>query len=79
MSDDHHSVSLPAYLSFSFLTQILSGALLLIIMLTPQTFLSSKFPEARAGLRPGATDDQIASFEACLEVKIPASLRVLYK
>ena len=80
MSDDQYCVSL-AFLNG--LRLIETGLRFRLLSpsnpSSPQTFLSNQFPEARAGLRPGATDDQIANFETCLDVKLPASLRVLYK
>lgn len=48
-------------------------------MATPQTFLSNHFPEARASLRPGATEEQISNFELHMNVKLPPALRIIYK
>ncbi|KAL1202140.1 F-box protein SKIP16 [Cardamine amara subsp. amara] len=42
-------------------------------------WLSLNFPEAKATLRKGATEDDLQEFETCLKVKLPLPTRLLYR
>ncbi|CAH8354459.1 unnamed protein product [Eruca vesicaria subsp. sativa] len=42
-------------------------------------WLSLNFPEAKATLRKGATEDELEEFESALKVKLPLPTRLLYR
>ena len=44
-----------------------------------QVFLSAHLPDARASLRPGASEADIQTLEAALGISMPLSLRVMYR
>ena len=46
---------------------------------TVQVFLSAHLPDARASLRPGASEADIQALEAALGISMPSALRAMYR